>query len=395
MNSDLRGRSPRLRVGGEVQVLSREEILATLDENGCTGGMPFMPEMLQFCGKRFKVSSVAHKTCDTALKTGGRALESTYHLADLRCDGAGHGGCEARCLLFWRAEWLRDVEPGASSRLKTPARVDASCTESDLQRLAVRSDSAPGSPCYRCQATELFRATKPLRWWDPRQYITDVTTGNAQLRTVTRLIVLAAARAVVHTGIAYRYTIRFYAWLHGRMMQRPLPDGVGIIPRGMATPTGELGLREGERVRVRSHDEILATLDPTNKNRGMRFDPEMVYYCDKEFRVVRRVRRIVNEVTGEMMQMKNPCIILDGVVCRAEYSQQRLLCPRAIHPFWREIWLQRAPGNGTQTAGAQTGAGGESEANQPSSPIPALARTPAGRPEPAVTAQQVSTSESY
>lgn len=43
-----------LRVGEVVEVLSQEEILATLDRNGELESLPFMPEMLQFCGKRFK-----------------------------------------------------------------------------------------------------------------------------------------------------------------------------------------------------------------------------------------------------------------------------------------------------------------------------------------------------
>ena len=50
-----------------------------------------------------------------------------------------------------------------------------------------------------------------------------------------------------------------------------------------------------------------------------------------------------------MLQMKEPCIMLDGVVCNSEYSEGRLMCPRAIHSYWREIWLDRfeasAPAN--------------------------------------------------
>jgi hypothetical protein len=39
-------------------------------------------------------------------------------------------------------------------------------------------------------------------------------------------------------------------------------------------------------------------------------------YCGKgNFRVLRRVDKILNEKTGHMMKFKNPCIILDGVTC--------------------------------------------------------------------------------
>ena len=41
-----------LKAGEWVQVRSKEEILATLDANGRLDEMPFMPEMLKFCGAR-------------------------------------------------------------------------------------------------------------------------------------------------------------------------------------------------------------------------------------------------------------------------------------------------------------------------------------------------------
>ena len=40
-----------LRIGEIVEVRSPEEILATLDENGELDGLPFMPEMLAWCGR--------------------------------------------------------------------------------------------------------------------------------------------------------------------------------------------------------------------------------------------------------------------------------------------------------------------------------------------------------
>ncbi|HKY98487.1 MAG TPA: hypothetical protein VJL35_11570, partial [Gemmatimonadaceae bacterium] len=70
-------------------------------------------------------------------------------------------------------------------------------------------------------------------------------------------------------------------------------------------------------------------------------DPEMVRYCGTEATVHSSVTNIINEDTGEMVSMKQPCIILEGVVCMAEYSQCRLMCPRQLPTFWRELWLER------------------------------------------------------
>src|SRR6267142_1519493 len=44
-----------LRAGHWVEVRSADEILATLDDRGALDALPFMPEMLQYCGKRFRV----------------------------------------------------------------------------------------------------------------------------------------------------------------------------------------------------------------------------------------------------------------------------------------------------------------------------------------------------
>jgi hypothetical protein len=44
-----------LRAKDWVEVRSAEEILATLDEHGCLDTLPFMPEMLQYCRKKFHV----------------------------------------------------------------------------------------------------------------------------------------------------------------------------------------------------------------------------------------------------------------------------------------------------------------------------------------------------
>jgi len=43
----------------------------------------------------------------------------------------------------------------------------------------------------------------------------------------------------------------------------------------------------------------------------------------------------------KMVEMKTACIILDSVVCQARFSPCRILCPKQMYPYWREIWLER------------------------------------------------------
>ena len=47
---------------------------------------------------------------------------------------------------------------------------------------------------------------------------------------------------------------------------------------------------------------------------------------------------VIDERTGRMIHLKNSCIMLEDVVCTAKYHRH---CPRAIYPYWREIWLER------------------------------------------------------
>src|SRR5512133_2348873 len=106
-----------LRPGDVVEVRPAAEILATLDESGAFDDMPFMPETLQYVGRRFTVSRRVEKICDTITATGGsRRVHDTVYLEDLRCDGSGHGGCQAGCRIYWKEAWLRRVDGHAHMR---------------------------------------------------------------------------------------------------------------------------------------------------------------------------------------------------------------------------------------------------------------------------------------
>src|SRR5215831_18851978 len=100
--------------------------------------MPFMPEMLGYCGRRFRVYKTAHKGCDTIRdwKTM-RRLENAVHLEKLRCDGSGHGGCQAACLLYWHTDWLVQVAgPDAAAEPAPPAHSAGALTLDGLEAAA-------------------------------------------------------------------------------------------------------------------------------------------------------------------------------------------------------------------------------------------------------------------
>jgi hypothetical protein len=350
-----------LRVGDWVEVRSKDEILKTLDKNGQLEGLPFMPGMFAFCGKRLRVYKRAHKTCDTVYEYKGRRMKDAVHLEGVRCDGQSHGGCEASCLIFWKTAWLQALDPAGRdlSATEWEAGEDTKgliglCTEADVVAGTRKAVTGGGTdddqPVYVCQATQLPAATEPLAWWEPTQYIEDYVSGNVGLGRIAKSFAYRAFRRnLVNLGIGIGRPLQWFYNVFQRLRGgTPYPSVAGKLPAGARTPTERLNLRPGEWVRVKKLDAILATCEKSKTtNRGMTFDPEMVPHCGGTYRVLRRVARIVNEQTGKMQKLKNPCITLDGVVCQARYSQCRLFCPRSIYPYWREIWLERVEPNGS------------------------------------------------
>jgi hypothetical protein len=335
-----------LKAGTLVEVRSREEILASLDEHACVERLPFMPEMLKHCGKRYRVSAVAHKTCDAAHKTGGRKLKDTVHLDDLRCDGSAHGGCQSTCLFFWKTAWIKPVggETETGSDNSRPSGSSSGISTDQLQATTVIKGPNWPEPIYFCQATQLFDATSPLPWWDVRQFWRDIRYGNVTVGRAARVLTVAVFRWLTTIGIGYRISVWMYDKVHRALNGFPAPLGSGTIPMGQPTPGCDLGLKTGEWVRVKSHEEIRRTINTGGKNRGMWYDHEMVKFSGHEYRVSHRVDTIIDEVSGRMLHMKQPCIVLDKVWCTAEYTDRRLMCRRAVTTFWRENWLERVEG---------------------------------------------------
>jgi hypothetical protein len=328
-----------LRAGDWIEVRSQQEVLASLDSQGCLDGLPFMPEMLQYCGRRFRVFKRADKTCDNIVGWSIRRVTDAVHLEGLRCDGAAHGNCQASCLIFWKEAWLRRSENNfVNEQVLQPSAVlrpnKNLCTVADL--LAATEKTKSGETVYACQSTELRNYTSTMKWWDPRQYIRDIKSGNldsghaGQARGERMFETLLATLRVLQS-VAVTLFNRYYWPKTGASY----PSIVGKLKK---TPAHALDLQPGELVQVKSKEEIVETLDIRNHNRGMLFDVEMLPFCGGIYRVLRRVNNIIDEKTGKMIYMKYPCIILEGVYCRADYHR---LCPRAIYAYWRENWLIR------------------------------------------------------
>ena len=162
----------------------------------------------------------------------------------------------------------------------------------------------------------------------------DITSGNSTVRRVVRALLVGLFNRFQRANA--RFLPRFC--LIRDCKRYPFIEGKAASGD---TPTGSLGLQPGEIVEIKSREEIFATLDENDKTQGLRFDSEMLQYCGRRARVLRRIENMIDEKTGRMLKIRRDCVILDGVLCRGAYHRS---CPRAIYPYWREAWLRRVEG---------------------------------------------------
>jgi hypothetical protein len=301
----------RLRPGDFVEVKCPSEIAETLDVDGALDHLPFMPEMVQFCGKRFQISKRALKTCTSGTRSSMRGFRSddVVLLDGLRCSGAEHDECPKACMIFWREAWLRKVEGSQGSQAADP---DAA------ERLRVRLKTRSGPKVYFCQASELLKATKELTRWERfSKCLDEIRSGNCGILEMAKRI-----------GI----------WLFWRIRRALLgPYGRG---ENKSTPMESLGLQSGEWVEVKSINSIVKTLNARAQNRGLWFSPDMRLACGQRKRVEKRIDKLIVDGTGEMRKLQNT-VFLEGSFCGCAHVAFGG-CSRCEYVYWRETWLRRS-----------------------------------------------------
>jgi len=99
-----------------------------------------------------------------------------------------------------------------------------------------------------------------------------------------------------------------------------------------------LNLKTGDKVRVRSKKEIDSTLDAWKKYQGCSFMDEMWKFCGKDYTVLKKVNRILDERDMKMKRCKN-MVILKDLICHGSWPFNN--CDRSCFFFWKEIWLEK------------------------------------------------------
>ena len=301
-----------LRPGDFVEIKSPGEILQTLDSDGTMDRLPFMPEMVDFCGKRFRVSKRVVKTCYYGTSSGMRKFpaEDVVLLEGLRCSGNAHDGCQKSCTIFWREAWLRKIDALIA--------ISSSVDQESGSRLRARLKTSTGPQTYFCQASEILNATKELSRWERfGKCFSDVRAGNTGIPEMAK-----------HISI----------WLFWRVRKVFL----GTYARGnqKSTPAESLNLRSGEWIDIKPLESITQTLDDKAHNRGLYFTPAMGGLCGEQHRVECRPEKIIVDGTGEMRHLRNT-VFLEGSLCGCSCVAFGG-CPRGEFAYWREIWLRRA-----------------------------------------------------
>lgn len=112
---------------------------------------------------------------------------------------------------------------------------------------------------------------------------------------------------------------------------RPKVHSVNFAMREVA-----MQLHVGDWVKVRSKQEILATLDGSGRLDGLPFMPQMFKYCGQSFQVFKIAHKTCDTVNGTGGRWIPHCIHLD-LRCDGEAYGG---CQAACLIFWKEAWLK-------------------------------------------------------
>ena len=97
-------------------------------------------------------------------------------------------------------------------------------------------------------------------------------------------------------------------------------------------------LKTGDLVKVRSREEIQATLNNWNQLKGCAFMDEMWFFCGTTQCVFKRVEKFLDERDYLMKRCKG-IVLLEGLIC--EGTKAYGACDRSCFYFWREEWLEK------------------------------------------------------
>lgn len=151
------------------------------------------------------------------------------------------------------------------------------------------------------------------------------------------------------------FVARLKVWLTRRLgpaRKRAIKQRLDRMRRAVAKISGNGGqggsslssgapppsLQAGDRVRVKSREEIMVTLGLFNDLKGLAFMPEMWQYCGTEQRVFKPLARFFDEREYQIRRARG-IVLLEGLMCVG--TEMFGPCDRSCFYFWREEWLEK------------------------------------------------------
>lgn len=154
-----------------------------------------------------------------------------------------------------------------------------------------------------------------------------------------------ANRLLLRAALRLKKAVRDPALLLRRFRERrPTTTPIGSTG-GPDTEPPARDLRPGDRVRVRSCEEINATLDSDGRFERLTYIPAVMdRFSGGTYTVRKCIDEFFDERTYRMVKLKRT-VILDTVFCEPEahLDCDWAGCKRTCFLFWKEGWLVRAP----------------------------------------------------
>ena len=303
--------------GSMIRIRRADQILATLDEHGMLGGIPFVPQMVEYCGRLAKVQSKAGAVCASNQETAIRRMDDTYVLEVPRCNGHSKVACDAGCTLLWKEAWLEAAYGSDSRDVPSSSEVSHQAAVAEITRLNEAAAGRFGNSAGRCvcQATELWRSSAPMPVYDVGQYLREQQSNRTSWRGIFGALSETFATKVKKV-IRRRETV------------------AGTLRK---TPSTDTKLAANDLVRVKTQEQIEATLDRQGRNRGLWFDPEMLQFCGRTMRVSRVIEQVIDESSGELRKFRHPTVVLEEEGCS---GLSHRFCSRRALFYWRAVWLE-------------------------------------------------------
>jgi hypothetical protein len=97
----------------------------------------------------------------------------------------------------------------------------------------------------------------------------------------------------------------------------------------------------GEKVRVKSRDGVLKSLDSTNKLDGCLFMEQMWDSCGRTYQILKVVSSFFNERQRRTFRPRAPVYILENLICEGKVKSFPFKCDHSCFLLWHEDWLDK------------------------------------------------------